>query len=149
MTISSGTSSRRFADCNAAAGEILMSSPDSAKDSKNPQKNSPPGANTSDGPFRCQGDVFRKEPRHKNSASSRCCPAIPGRKHAELPASGQAEPFAGKWFFPPGGKAPTTKCPLFCSSSLCSGTGGVIRVFNKTLKSILLGRRIAASGHCR
>ena len=24
-----------------------------------------------------------------------------------------------------------------------------IRVFNKTLKSVLLGRRIAASGHCR
>ena len=27
--------------------------------------------------------------------------------------------------------------------------GGLIRVFNKTLKSVLLGRRIAASGHCR
>jgi len=25
----------------------------------------------------------------------------------------------------------------------------LIRVFNKTLKSVLLGRRIAASGHCR
>ena len=25
----------------------------------------------------------------------------------------------------------------------------IIRVFNKTLKSVLLGRRIAASGHCR
>jgi len=24
-----------------------------------------------------------------------------------------------------------------------------IRVFNKTLKSVLFGRRIAASGHCR
>ncbi len=25
----------------------------------------------------------------------------------------------------------------------------LIRVFNKTLKSVLFGRRIAASGHCR
>ena len=25
----------------------------------------------------------------------------------------------------------------------------IIRVYNKTLKSVLLGRRIAASGHCR
>ena len=39
-----------------------------------------------------------------------------------------------------------------------SGAGGffggicqfrLIRVFNKTLKSVLFGRRIAASGHCR
>ena len=29
------------------------------------------------------------------------------------------------------------------------GAEGLIRVFNKTLKSVLLGRRIAASGHCR
>ena len=42
------------------------------------------------------------------------------------------------------------RCSLLCDVSangLCSVC--FIRVFNKTLKSVLLGRRIAASGHCR
>ena len=42
------------------------------------------------------------------------------------------------------------RCSLLCdvgANGLCSVC--FIRVFNKTLKSVLLGRRIAASGHCR
>ena len=47
--------------------------------------------------------VSQKEPRRRSSASSRyrrCCPAIPGWKHAKHPVPEQAESFSGEWCFP-------------------------------------------------